>query len=100
MLQTIPKGPNIWIKNGRPINISCLLKSNGTSKVTWLKNGHSFVNTQDLTTEVVYIGADVTTKLTFYTKNSGFNDSGTYTCTDGNSSKSVQVTVIKGNDTS
>ncbi|KAJ8316455.1 hypothetical protein KUTeg_006469 [Tegillarca granosa] len=72
-----------------------MLISNGTSKVTWLKNGHSFVNTQDLTTEVVYIGSEVTTKLTFYAKNSGYNDSGTYTCTDGNSSKSVRVTVIK-----
>ncbi|XP_021341253.1 hemicentin-2-like isoform X2 [Mizuhopecten yessoensis] len=93
-----PETDNIWIRESRPLNLTCMFTGYHIRDVTWQVNGSEIKNE---------LGAHVTKQrtwtfetsyitVTYYKNGAEFTDTGNYSCHAGPLSKTIEVKVTKG----
>ncbi|XP_033758356.1 hemicentin-1-like [Pecten maximus] len=93
-----PETDKAWIRESRPLNLTCIFTGHHIRDVTWQINGSEIRNE---------LGAQVTKQrtwtyetsyltVTYYKRDAEFTDTGNYSCHAGQLSKSIEVKVTKG----
>ncbi|XP_069115632.1 hemicentin-1-like [Argopecten irradians] len=97
-INVFPETDKVWIRESRPLNLTCIFTGYHIRDVTWQINGSEIKNE---------LGAHVTKQrtwtyetsyltVTYYKKDAEFTDTGNYSCQAGQLSKAIEVKVTKG----